>query len=163
VTSLHLQNLKTFQRQNPERQPERRTPMSYHALADALGITEPLDDPNLIEMTRRGLPAAAVDTLAGQLGISMTEMSRYLHVSHRTLLRNKGKTLDTHLSDHLVTVGKVFARCVEIFRSPDKASRWLKSPLPALGNAPPMDLQDTTTGATMVMNLLGRIEQGVYS
>jgi putative toxin-antitoxin system antitoxin component (TIGR02293 family) len=76
---------------------------------------------------------------------------------------SKGKTVDTHLSDQLATVSKVFARCVEIFRSPDKASRWLKSPLPALGNAQPMDLLDTATGATMVMNLLGRIEQGVYS
>ena len=137
--------------------------MSYHALAEVLGIDEPLDDPSLIEMTRRGLPGNAIDTLAGQLGVTATEMSRYLHVSHRTLVRNRGKTLDKHLSDHLVTVGKVFARSVEIFRSTDNASRWLKSPLLALGSVRPLDLLDTTTGVTMVMNALGRIEQGVYS
>jgi len=137
--------------------------MSYHALAEALGINEPLDDPALVEMTRRGLPSEAIDTLAGRLGVSVNEMSQYLHVSHRTLLRNRGKILDKHLSDHLVSVGRVFARCVEVFRTTDKASRWLKSPLLALGNTRPLDLLDTTTGVTMVMNVLGRIEQGVYS
>lgn len=137
--------------------------MSYHALAEVLGIDEPLDDPGLIEITRRGLPSHALDTLAGQLGVTENEMSRFLHVSHHTLVRNRGKILDKHLSDHLISVGKVFARCVELFRSTDYGSRWLKSPLLALGNVRPLDLLDATTGVTMVMNVLGRIEQGVYS
>ena len=137
--------------------------MSYHALAEVLGIEEPLDDPGLIEITRRGLPSTTVDLLAAQLGVPANEMSRYLHVSPRTLVRNRGKILDKHLSDHLVTVGRVFARCIEIFRSPEHASHWLKCPVLALGNARPLDLLDTNTGVTMVLNVLGRIEQGVYS
>jgi uncharacterized protein (DUF2384 family) len=32
-----------------------------------------------------------------------------------------------------------------------------------LGNARPLDLLDTSTGAGMVISILGRIEHGVYS
>ena len=137
--------------------------MGYHALAEVLGIDEPLDDLGLVEITRRGLPCEAIDSLAGQLGVTANEMSRYLHVSHRTLVRNRGKILDMHVSDHVITVGRVFARSVELFQSRDNATRWMKSPLLALGNVRPLDLLDTTTGAAMVLNILGRIEQGVYS
>jgi len=137
--------------------------MGLHALAEVLGIDEPLDEPALIELTRQGLPGDAIDTLARNLGITVTELSRYLHVSSRTLMRHRGKVLDKHLSDHLLTIGTVVARCTELFRSSEKASRWLKSPALALGNNRPLDLLDTTTGATMVLNLLGRIEHGVFS
>jgi len=60
-------------------------------------------------------------------------------------------------------IGTVVARCTELFQSNEKASRWLKSTILALGNSRPLDLLDTTAGATMVLNLLGRIEHGVVS
>lgn len=137
--------------------------MGMQALAEVLGIDEPLDEPALIELTRHGLPGDAIDTLALNLGITVTELSGFLHVSSRTLLRHRGKLLDKHLSDHLLTIGTVVARCIELFQSNEKASRWLKSPALSLGNSRPLDLLDTTAGATMVLNLLGRIEHGVYS
>jgi putative toxin-antitoxin system antitoxin component (TIGR02293 family) len=137
--------------------------MRMHALAEVLGIDEPQDEPALIELTRRGLPGDTIDTLAKNLGITVTDLSRFLHVSSRTLMRNRSKLLDKHLSDHMLTIGTVVARCTDLFQSHEKASRWLKSPSTALGNNRPLDLLDTTTGATMVLNLLGRIEQGVFS
>lgn len=137
--------------------------MGMHALAEVLGIEEPLDETALIELTRHGLPGDAIDNLAGNLGITVAELSRFLHVSSRTLMRHRAKLLDKHLSDHLLTIGTVVARCTELFQSPEKASRWLKSPALALGNNRPLDLLDTATGVTMVLNLLGRIEHGVFS
>jgi putative toxin-antitoxin system antitoxin component (TIGR02293 family) len=137
--------------------------MGMSALAEVLGIEEPQDESALIELTRHGLPGAAIDTLARNLGITVSELSHYLHVSSRTLMRHRGKLLDKHLSDHLLTIGSVVARCSDLFQSPEKASRWLKSPSLALGNSRPLDLLDTTAGAGMVLNLLGRIEYGVFS
>lgn len=137
--------------------------MGMHALAETLGIEDPRDEAALIELTRHGLPGRAIDTLAEVLGITITELSLYLHVSGRTLMRHREKLLDKHLSDHLITVGTVVARCTELFQSREKAARWLKTPSIALGNCRPLDLLDTTAGATMVLNLLGRIEHGVFS
>ena len=137
--------------------------MGMQALAEVLGIDEPRDEPALIELTRRGLPGDSIDALARNLGISVSDLSHYLHVSSRTLMRHRGKLLDKHLSDHLLTIGTVVARCTDLFQSHEKASRWLKSPVLALGNSRPLDLLDTTTGANMVLNLLGRIEHGVFS
>lgn len=137
--------------------------MGMHALAETLGIEDPRDEAALIELTRHGLPGRAIDTLAERLGITITELSLYLHVSGRTLMRHREKLLDKHLSDHLITVGTVVARCTELFQSREKGARWLKTPAIALGNCRPLDLLDTTAGATMVLNLLGRIEQGVFS
>ncbi|OGU09018.1 MAG: hypothetical protein A2075_24670 [Geobacteraceae bacterium GWC2_58_44] len=116
-----------------------------------------------MELTRHGLPGSAIDTLAEGLGITILELSRYLHVSGRTLMRHREKLLDKHLSDHLITVGIVVARCTELFQDREKGARWLKTPSVALGNCRPLDLLDTTAGATMVLNLLGRIEHGVFS
>lgn len=137
--------------------------MSYQALADTLGIPEPRSDAELIEITKRGLPADVVKLLADKLEIPASEFARFVHVSARTLSRHKEKPLDCHVSDHIVTISRVYARCIEVFRTRERAVRWLKNPVLALGNTRPLDLLETGTGINMVMNVLGRIEHGVYS
>jgi putative toxin-antitoxin system antitoxin component (TIGR02293 family) len=137
--------------------------MGYAELANILGIEEPKDEADIVELTRKGLSVDAAQAIASKLGISVNELSQFVHVSPRTLSRHKGGILDTNLSDRLMMVGRVFARAVEVFKTEDRATRWLKSRILALGNARPLDLLDTTTGAGMVIAVLGRIEHGVYS
>jgi len=137
--------------------------MGMHAIAATLGIDEPLDEIALIELTRRGLPGDTINVLAKTAGLTISELSHVLHVSSRTLMRRKGKLLDHHLSDHMVMIGTVVARCTELFQRSENASCWLKSPVLALGNSRPLDLLDTTAGAIIVLNLLGRLEHGVVS
>jgi hypothetical protein len=57
----------------------------------------------------------------------------------------------------------VYQRCLEVFGDNDRPSRWMRSPLLALGNRAPLDLLDTAEGIELVMNILGRIEHGVFS
>jgi putative toxin-antitoxin system antitoxin component (TIGR02293 family) len=137
--------------------------MGYAELANILGIEEPKDEADLVELTRKGLSADVAQAIADKLDISITELSQFVHVSPRTLKRHKGEILDTNLSDRLMTVGRVYARTVEVFKTEERATRWLKSRILALGNARPLDLLDTSTGANMVISILGRIEHGVYS
>ncbi|HET6420807.1 MAG TPA: antitoxin Xre/MbcA/ParS toxin-binding domain-containing protein [Geobacteraceae bacterium] len=137
--------------------------MGYAELANILGIEEPRDEADLVELTRKGLSADVAQAIADKLGISVNELSQFIHVSSRTLKRHKGEILDTGLSDRLMTVGRVYARAVEVFKTEERATRWLKSRILALGNARPLDLLDTSTGAGMVITILGRIEHGVYS
>ena len=136
--------------------------MGWHALAEVLGIDEPVDELALVELTRHGLPGDSIKVLSKNLGITVTELSRFLRVSSHTLMRHRGKLINKHLSDQLLMIGIVVVRSIELFQSNEKASRWLRSPVLALGNIRPLDLLDTTTGVTLVLNLLGKIEQGVY-
>ena len=137
--------------------------MSYHALADVLGIEEPTSDTDLIDIVRHGLPSEGITELSSRLDISPRELSKHLHVSPKTLQRQKGKVLDIHISDRLLTVALVYAKCLDIFGTRENSVAWLKHPSLALQNTKPLDYLDTNAGAEIVMNLLGRIEYGVYS
>jgi len=137
--------------------------MTYQALSETLGIPEPRSDAELIEITKKGLHPEAIKLLANAMEIPVSEFARFVHVSTRTLSRRKEMPLDSHVSDHIVTISRVYARCIDVFRTRERAVRWLKNPVLALGNTRPLDLLDTGTGIGMVMKVLGRIEHGVYS
>lgn len=137
--------------------------MSYHGVAEVLGIEEPQSNVDLIDIVRHGLPSEGVTALSCKLGITPGELSRFLHVSLKTLQRYKGKVLDINMSDRLLTVALVYSKCVDVFGSEENSVSWLKSPVLALDNARPLDYLDTNAGAEMIMTLLGRIEYGVYS
>lgn len=137
--------------------------MGYHALAEVLGITEPEDDMEIVAITRQGLPSEVAEMLATRLGMSIKELSAYLHVSPRTLMRHRGEILNSSISDRIFTVARVYARCKDVFQSDEHCVVWLKSEIQALGDERPIDLLDTNAGADAVMTILGRIEHGVYS
>jgi len=137
--------------------------MSYHAVAEVLGIKEPQSNVDLVDIVRHGLPSEGVTALSSKLDITPGDLSRYLHVSLKTLQRYKGRILDINMSDRLLTVALVYSKCVDVFGSEENSVTWLKSPISALGNARPLDYLDTNAGAEMIMTLLSRIEYGVYS
>jgi len=56
----------------------------------------------------------------------------------------------------------VFSRCLEIFGDREKAMRWLESPNAALGKQRPIDLLVTPEGTDQVLDVLTRIEHGVF-
>jgi putative toxin-antitoxin system antitoxin component (TIGR02293 family) len=58
---------------------------------------------------------------------------------------------------------RLFVRAAEILGSKDRARQWLMNPQRALGGQKPLDYADTEPGAEEVMNLLGRLEQGVFT
>lgn len=137
--------------------------MNYHMVAEVLEIDEPHSSVDLVDLVRNGLPSKGVTSLSHKLGISPGELSKYLHVSLKTLQRYKDKVLDINMSDRLLTVALVYSKCVDVFGSEKNSVAWLKSPVHALNGARPLDYLDTNAGAKMIMNLLGRIEYGVYS
>lgn len=66
-------------------------------------------------------------------------------------------------SAKLVRLARVAWRAQEVFEDLDKAIDWLKSPNRALEGHPPIALLDTEVGAESVLDVLGRIEHGVFS
>jgi len=62
-------------------------------------------------------------------------------------------------SDSLV---EITARAIEVFGSREKAMRWLRTPVRALGNQTPMSLLRTPEGLVRVQDTLGQVEHGVW-
>ncbi len=117
-----------------------------------------------IELDRRGLPAAAVDSIAKGVGLSQAELCRLLAISERTLIRRKKEgRLSSDESAKVLRVARVVHRAIAVFENRAKALEWLKSPNRALGSASPLSLLDTDLGAEAVLDTLGQIEHGVFA
>lgn len=128
------------------------------------GMVRPFSEQEWIEKIRTGLPGATISELAHKIGIPQKDVAAWLHTTTRTLQRNvEAKIpLGLDLSDRVAQLIRVYRRCREVFREDKKVSVWLKTPNYALGGVAPTALFDTTPGIGMVLDELGRIEQGIF-
>ena len=134
--------------------------MGNAALAEILGYDEMHRTP--VEIVAHGLPYDAVERLASTLGLSMEKLCQIIPVSRRTLARYRGGDLDAHLSDHLLMIGRVYERAVEVLESPEYALLWLKAPNYAFRSHTPLDYLSSFAGAQEVLDELGRLQHGVF-
>ena len=66
--------------------------------------------------------------------------------------------------DRLYRFAKVFKSAVDLFEgNRERAKRWLLNPVRGLGNRRPVEMVATTAGAEAVLNLIGRLEHGVFA
>jgi putative toxin-antitoxin system antitoxin component (TIGR02293 family) len=144
--------------------------MSVEAIVSVLappgtGRLRASSTPDLIALTRRGMPASILTQLAATLGVDRKEVAKLLHISERTLSRRmrENATLTAHESDRAVRLARILAFAGDMIGNPEKAARWLQTPNIALEGSRPIELLDTDTGVEAVRNVLGRIAYGVYS
>lgn len=117
-----------------------------------------------VKMIRKGIPAAAVESLTRMVGVSQSELAATLGIPERTLARRKREgMLTSEESAKLVRLARVVGRAHEVFEDLDAALNWLKSPNAALSGTVPLTLLDTDIGAESVLDTLGRIEHGVFA
>ena len=118
----------------------------------------------LIEVLRVGLPVRELDDLQASLAVPMDKLVPMLGISKATLHRRKaGGRLGQAESDRVVRFARMMGKAVEVLESEDNARQWLTAPQYGLGGAVPLEYAETEVGAREVEDLLGRIEQGVYS
>lgn len=112
----------------------------------------------------KGIPKSSVTALAYTLNIPMRMMAHILNLSEKTLGRKKSNDLLDQLSSSLsIEIAQTIARGLEVFEERDKFNRWLQKENRALKGQKPFDLLSTPTGIKLVNEVLGRIEDGVYS
>lgn len=134
--------------------------MGNPALAEILGYDD--ENQSSVDIVARGLPYEAVERLAKSLELTLEQMCQIIPVSRRTLARYRGGDLDAHLSDHLLMVGKVYDRAVQVLESPENARIWLKNPNYALRFKTPLEYLSSFAGAQDVLDELGRLQHGVF-
>ncbi len=144
--------------------------MTIASIAEVLGGQHTLkarvvSSTKLRDLTRQGLPAEIVASLAQDLGLPRSRLAEVLGIPERTLSRRiaSESRLTAEESDRAVRFARVLATAKETLGSLEKAGRWLQMPNRALENEAPFELLDTDAGVQSVETVLGRIAYGVYS
>lgn len=122
-------------------------------------------DFDLIKLGTAGISKHAFDTLAANIGVSKKDFAENIFdVSIRTLERkDSNDKMDKRISSHAIEIARVVKHGYDVFEDKEKLKRWLNTSNPALNGIKPVDLFDTLTGINLVNDILGRIDEGVYS
>ena len=121
-------------------------------------------DFDLLQLARKGISKKSLLALARKISLTIEEVASILHISERTLQRYTPQTLiRTEYADRAIELALLYERGIEVLGNEKAFSSWIKSPNYALGGEIPFNLLDTRIGFTMVLNILGRIEYGVFS
>ena len=127
------------------------------------GIPPLKEEQDFIELIKKGIPRKSLDHLMLNTGLTATELATVMHTSDRTLRRYKpSKLLNPEQSERVIELARLYSRGEEVFEGLDPFREWMEGAVLALGNKRPKDLLDTSLGIEMLMDELGRIEQGVF-
>ena len=112
-------------------------------------------------------------------GVNKSEYNNIVHVifkftdkdfaiiagtSARTLSRLKAdQNIPQQAAEVTISLMRAYKRATEIFGSEENAVKWLKTTNSVLGGITPVQALSSRFGAEEVMDILGRIEYGVYS
>lgn len=112
-----------------------------------------------------GITKGSVDELANFVGVTRKDMAeRILDISVKTLERKTPtQKLDKRISSHAVEIAKVMQHAYEVFEDEQKVKLWVNTENKSLNGMRPVQLMDTLTGLNMIDEVLGRIEEGIYS
>jgi len=114
--------------------------------------------------SQNGISKSDLIAIVALTGLTLTEFSKLLPASKRTIEKVKDQELLTpNVSDRALQIAALFQHGTEMFGDIDLFKSWLNSELLALANLKPYDLLSSGTGIAIVHDLLGRIEHGVYS
>jgi len=118
---------------------------------------------DLVDLVREGLPWALYQGVLTDLGLTDQMASGVLHIPLRTLTRRKGGRLDPQESERVLRLVRLRAEAEDVLGTREKALHWLEAPNRALGGATPLSLLDTDIGTQAAVDVLTRIEYGVFS
>lgn len=143
-----------------------RSTRSVEALLGGRGVlhAKPRTALDWVSVIRHGISSSAIELLAKTTHLTHSELATALAIPERTLARRKREgMLNSEESAKLVRLARVVERAEEVFEDLETALTWLKTPNAALFRATPLSLLDTDIGAESVMDMIGRIEHGVFA
>ena len=119
---------------------------------------------DLIELGKIGLTKAALLHLADYLDLTLSQMADLLPITERTIQRySEDQHFSPSVSEHILQIAECTAVGIKVFEDKGKFLAWLRHPNRALGKQTPMSLLSSRFGSEMVLDVLGRIEYGVFS
>lgn len=118
----------------------------------------------LHDLVREGLPFGYLPRIATLLQVQPGVIASAICVSHATLARRaKTGCFRAAESDRLISLVTVFQEAIALFEGDiSAASRWMKSSVRGLGKRP-LDMVETRVETEAVLDLLGRLKNGVVA
>lgn len=112
-----------------------------------------------------GIPIRIADNLKSLLSLGDSGLAKILGITSKTLQRKrKARTTLTPVeSDRLYRVQAIFALAIEVLGTPQDAKEWLSTPQIDLGDRVPLELLTTSAGASLVEEVLNRMEYGILA
>jgi putative toxin-antitoxin system antitoxin component (TIGR02293 family) len=128
-------------------------------------IGSPETELDFVPIIREGFPFGVFVSLRDRTRLSEETIFGSLGIAKRTAARRKRQAtrLKPIESELLLRLARVLAAATSVLGTEKKAREWLISENRALGGRVPIRLLDTGIGFQEVMDVLKRIEYGVYS
>jgi putative toxin-antitoxin system antitoxin component (TIGR02293 family) len=144
---------------------------AYSNVAKAVSILKVVKGPEnkltgmeKMELVEDGITKQSLEALKQQMGFDYDQLAQILNVARATLINKKSsEKFNTDLSDKIMNLADIISFGFEVFEDHARFKAWLQTPVRALGGKKPFDLLHTSFGRDEVRDLLGRIDQGVYS
>lgn len=135
---------------------------AFRWLGENLQVSSGFD---YIKQGEKGITRSSIDNLAGYLGVTRKAIAEdILDISVKTLERKKSsERLNKKISSHAIEIAKLMEHAYEVFGTDEKVRLWVNAPNKALKGSKPVELMDTLTGLVMIGDVLGRIQEGVFS
>lgn len=124
-----------------------------------------IDKIELIESVEKGFSYKIFERIVKEYNFAVQDLAGTIGISQRTLTRRKiEKKFSKSESDRLVSIARLLEQTSALFEQDKaKAKRWLNSSNRGLGGRTPLQMAQTETGLREVENLIGRLENGVFS
>jgi putative toxin-antitoxin system antitoxin component (TIGR02293 family) len=119
----------------------------------------------LEEALNKGLSIKVLDSLAEKAGVDLKTLASLLGTGYSTLKthkRTKGR-LSPEQSAKAYRFARVVERATEVIGSEEDMRAWLRDPVLALAKRTPLETLTSDLGSERVLQLLERLDDGVYS
>ncbi len=119
----------------------------------------------MAEIVLAGLPASVLLQIASAFGLRPNGIAPIVNITEKTMARRlDGKAkLKPDESERAVRMMRAFSKAMVVLRDEDRVRGWLNSPLAVLDGKTPISLLASEPGAREVEQVLGRLENGVFS
>lgn len=143
---------------------EPSTAIYWLGLGSASG-NKMLSEFDLIELGDKGITKRSLELIIRYLGLTRKVMAEeILDISVKTIERKESnEKFDKRNSSHLIEIAKLIQHAYLVFRNQEKVKQWMNRENNALNRKKPANLLHSLTGINLIHDVLGRIEEGVYS
>lgn len=119
----------------------------------------------LYKSLEQGLPYSTFTRLAKVTGLDKQSMASVVNIAPATLQRRiKAGHFQQDESDRLYRLAQVYCATLELFEGDTEAAQaWLHRPTRGLGGVRPIDMIVTSAQTNAVLDLIGRLEHGVFA
>lgn len=143
--------------------------MDLEAIIEIMGGQETMgkavtNTADIIDLAVAGMSTKVIRAVQTRARFSNKEISEFLNISPSTYQRyHTKKKLKRDESEKLFHLSSIIAKGIIIFGSEEQFSQWLHLDNIALGGRKPITWLSSHIGREEILNVLGRIEYGIFS